>query len=1137
MVREEELSLAKKLADFRSLLSRQPSVLHWQYLFNVTALREFKTKLKKEGKQQAVKEEKEEDGVAWKTRFAITATAVPFTNISTKRPPDSSRIRLLEHEDGFQELEISEVEQLQPSDFLDYYNALSQKLYYEAQAALLNSLGGGDEKMISQLKKVEESGPASFQSACWLVLDLLPSSHEAQIYLLRQAITNMIQMLPVHLRSALFSHFYVEVCSVKSKPSGEVNSKRRNSMFASLDKLLAEKVRHDKVILVTFLHTEDHFYNLEQKLILSDIFLSRGVLNATFQLNLINSWQEIYSKSMDFVQYESKLFGPQEDELGDELANPLQFAKHVRSRRKEIQRILETMGEISREELGKHCRDLGVQDSGNRKEVMNRLAEALKAKQELLGHGELSLFGKDIISQAFGGVRQDLVYDLQSSKTSPDKSLVATHPAKPVEPSLTLWELNRLLYRSKTSTLYDKKAYKSFVEEQDLLVDRDQQLMLPGLWHYYEANGHLAEDNRHWAIGSLDHLLAGQFMFDAQFEPQAFLSLLNLIESKPIFVPTLFKLAAWLGRLKEHRQEGEVDCISKLLDLFPDLSEWKEIKTKLIAFLRDPGRLAVWLNMLVTWCNNEETGPLISLRRYVQSLIPILIDRSDHSSILKELLRQQQEVHDKSMGKKDDPKEESNGVESEQQNGVEFDKENSRKELPCDFETMFGEFYLQKVEELLTRKYSELSQARQSRFAEEAAKNEKIRRLSTVTSGTPARSSLQSSVSGAISQALDSVYPGTAAPSLTGAPVTAVLPSGGGDRGNLYNPTDTSHSTISPTDPLQSVDEPRGQEQPIAIQHEDPEEIALLQRSLLNVNASIYRETADMMLPLHLDKAMPSKDLEKWRQDIIQDLAFLSNIRSVEGLSLSLDESVAIDDKRADLEQLLEKVTAMQECCESTIPYHALACYDALRLFGKGIMSVGCGTKDFCLRAACEGVDCFTCLPRGMGEDNHIEMLLTEKQERFETRRKAALAAIERERLRRMMTAEDIERIKQAKLRKERLFYEAQDRLVYEEAKRKLDESKEERKTMSELGQIVRLFDQYLKKKESRLAEGLDTIVAKNNLACVMVTIYGVEHPLSECKPLLLCQRGGADIFLMLFEFSCSLSLARSGATSPSQRG
>eukprot|EP00981_Chlorochromonas_danica_P010068 scaffold2998_cov158-Ochromonas_danica.AAC.6 len=810
---------------------------------------------------------------------------------------------------------------------------------------------------------------------------------------------------------------------------------------------------------------------------------------------------------MDFVQYESKLFGPQENELGDELANPLQFAKHVRSRRKEIQRILDTMGEISREELGKHCRDIGVLDSGNRKEVMSRLAEALKAKQELLGHGELSLFGKDIISQAFGGVRQDLVYDLQSNKTSPNKSLVITHANKPVEPSLTLWELNRLLYRSKTSTLYDKKAYKSFVEEQDLLVDRDQQLMLPGLYHYYEANGQLAEDNRHWGIGSLDHLLAGQFVFDAQFEPQAFLSLLNLIESKPIFLPKLFKLAAWLGRLKEHRQEGEVDCISKLLDLFPDLSEWNEIKTKLIAFLRDPGRVAVWLNMLVTWCNNEEIGPLISLRRYVQSLIPILIDRSDHSSILKELLRQQQEVHDKSMmGKKDDnPKEESNGVESEQQNDVEQDKDNSHRELSCDFETMFGEFYLQKVEELLTRKYNQLSQARQSRLAEEAVKNENNRRLSTVSSGAHGRSSLRSSVSGAISQAVNSVYPGTAAPSLTAGTSTA-----GGDRGSPYNPTvassahDTPHSTISPIDPLQPVNEPSQQEQPLATQQEDPEEIALLQRSLLNVNVSIYRETAEMMLPLHLDKAIASKDLEKWRQDIIQDLAFLSNIRSVEGLSLSLDESVAIDDKRANLEQLLEKVTAMQERSESTIPCHALACYDALRLFGKGIMSIGCGTKDFTLRAACEGVDCFTCLPRGMGEDNYIEMLLAEKQERFETRRKAALAAIERERLRRMMTAEDIERIKQAKLRKERLFYEAQDRLFYEEAKRKLDESKEERKTMSELGQIVRLFDQYLKKKESRLAEGLDTIVAKNNLACVMVEIYGVEHPLSESAPFHL---------------------------------
>lgn len=52
---------------------------------------------------------------------------------------------------------------------------------------------------------------------------------------------------------------------------------------------------------------------------------------------------------------------------------------------------------------------------------------------------------------------------------------------------------------------------------------------------------------------------------------------------------------------------------------------------------------------------------------------------------------------------------------------------------------------------------------------------------------------------------------------------------------------------------------------------------------------------------------------------------------------------------------------------------------------------------------------------------------------------------------------------------------------------------------MSELGQIVKLFDELVKRKDSRLPEGFDTLIAKNNLACVLVEIYGCDHPL--CEP------------------------------------
>lgn len=167
-----------------------------------------------------------------------------------------------------------------------------------------------------------------------------------------------------------------------------------------------------------------------------------------------------------------------------------------------------------------------------------------------------------------------------------------------------------LLYR----TFYDKAAYKEFLQDHQLLVDRDNQLLLPGLYAYYEKVGQLCEDNTVWAMGSLDDHFAGQFNMQIQYEPRAFHSMLHLLEEQPLFVPQIFRLFAYLSMLKESKVEAEIDNLSALLEAFPfeflQLSDWK---AALKAFLREPGALAVWCNDLLSSMGNPEQGGLIQL--------------------------------------------------------------------------------------------------------------------------------------------------------------------------------------------------------------------------------------------------------------------------------------------------------------------------------------------------------------------------------------------------------------------------------------------------------------------------------------------------------------------------------------------
>ena len=75
------------------------------------------------------------------------------------------------------------------------------------------------------------------------------------------------------------------------------------------------RAESDCVIILSLLHDEDHFRNLEESLP-AGLLITRTLRSFSLQFRCINSLMELYQLSTPYELYTTRLFGPQEDELG-----------------------------------------------------------------------------------------------------------------------------------------------------------------------------------------------------------------------------------------------------------------------------------------------------------------------------------------------------------------------------------------------------------------------------------------------------------------------------------------------------------------------------------------------------------------------------------------------------------------------------------------------------------------------------------------------------------------------------------------------------------------------------------------------------------------------------------------------------
>ena len=303
---------------------------------------------------------------------------------------------------------------------------------------------------------------------------------------------NFFLGLPSDHRKEFYTHVDAFILDVPSerKPVTLTTTTSSSSSSSSTSgnrktKMVGEPVVTAERVLLIGLYNENNFLKDFEDLMPSEIFLTRALRKLEISVELDKTFDEIYTESLKYVMFDRKLFGPQEDEIGEECMNPLKYAKMIKQRRSACEDVLKHISSIKLEDLQQQLKAHGLNHTGTRKELTDRVTELFNRQLSIIGFGELSAFGEKSVREIF-------------KKFDVDK-----------DDALSLWEMNAWLYHMGSKTISNMKDYKSIVSSLNLQVNKNGYITIDGIIAYYEIYGRLEEDLRALGVGSLDSILAG----------------------------------------------------------------------------------------------------------------------------------------------------------------------------------------------------------------------------------------------------------------------------------------------------------------------------------------------------------------------------------------------------------------------------------------------------------------------------------------------------------------------------------------------------------------------------------------------------------------------------------------------------
>jgi hypothetical protein len=271
-----------------------------------------------------------------------------------------------------------------------------------------------------------------------------------------------------------------------------------------------KKKKNTQVLLIIFFSTINLVEELEEQLP-PGLLITRCLKNFSFKLQTDQTFPELLEKMFSTHNFSQKLFGPQEEEMSEEMKNPLNFMAAKKALCKDLAFKIMNPEKVKLDEVKSLFETKGYKTDGNLDQMNKRVNRLLRNYLNMvLGGGELSAFGKSIT---------DKLFKIASNGTS----------------KLGFWALNAYIDQFDSKTLFDNREYIELLESESIQTTVGHEgrtyMTKAGFDSYDERLGQLRADCAKLRIGSLNEILSGITMFQVEYDPDAVMSLFSLIDN------------------------------------------------------------------------------------------------------------------------------------------------------------------------------------------------------------------------------------------------------------------------------------------------------------------------------------------------------------------------------------------------------------------------------------------------------------------------------------------------------------------------------------------------------------------------------------------------------------------------------
>jgi len=342
-----------------------------------------------------------------------------------------------------------------------------------------------------------------------------------------------------------------------------------------------------KYIRITFLNDVDPFYEFEK--ILPPKTHPKDMvdkLSLHFEFNL--TLREILNLTGQFVDYDKRCFGPQEDELGEKGMEPAVFVNSVKQRRKAALRAAKRIAkkEMPLEDMKQHLEARGYSTAGTISDIIERTKDMFEVQAEVCGYGEMSNFGASISDAIFKRVDRDN------------------------DGCLNFLEMNTLQRRLGGTAIEYPGKYVSVMKESGYATNSKGWLTRAGLAAYYERWGQLANDTECLGIGSIDDYVCASVSLTGEIR-SAVVGFVDKVLDKARHAHHKLKLSSFIGRFtKDIYLDWECQRLS---DLF--------VKGGCPLFVTAPGGPAIFLRNMRMMLADGRKGMIPEFRRGVADFL------------------------------------------------------------------------------------------------------------------------------------------------------------------------------------------------------------------------------------------------------------------------------------------------------------------------------------------------------------------------------------------------------------------------------------------------------------------------------------------------------------------------------------